>query len=206
MLIRGLIFDYGGVIWDMRWDAALALEQEYGIPERQILHTLYGGDAWREVERGRGDREAWRRDAHAALEELAGRPLPPLHDHWRDQQHYITPNLDLIRRLRPPYRTSILSNADSTLTQRLQLAPDVWTLFDDVLCSADVGMAKPEPAIYALAAQRLGLPPAECVFIDDLPRNIDAAQEVGMAAVLFRVGQDDLAEQLRALGVQAASP
>jgi epoxide hydrolase-like predicted phosphatase len=75
-------------------------------------------------------------------------------------------------------------------------------LFDDIVCSAEVGMAKPEPAIYTLAAERLGLEPSECVFVDDLDTNVEAARQVGMHAVLFRVDKgDDLRAQLAALGV-----
>ena len=65
-------------------------------------------------------------------------------------------------------------------------------------------MAKPEPAIFHLAAERLGLAPAECVFVDDWDKNVEAARDVGMQAVLYRVDKgDDLRAQLEALGVAA---
>jgi FMN phosphatase YigB (HAD superfamily) len=68
--------------------------------------------------------------------------------------------------------------------------------------SALEGLAKPDPAIYRLAAERLGLLPEQCVFIDDSEPNVFAAREVGMAGVHFRVHRgDDLAGQLAALGV-----
>jgi FMN phosphatase YigB (HAD superfamily) len=64
-------------------------------------------------------------------------------------------------------------------------------------------MAKPETGIYTLAARRLGLEPGECVFVDDLDTNVEAARQVGMQAVLFRVDKgDDLRAQLAALGVE----
>ena len=63
-------------------------------------------------------------------------------------------------------------------------------------------MAKPEPGIYTLSAERLGLPPGQCVFVDDLDTNVEAARGVGMQAVLFRVDKgDDLRAQLAALGI-----
>ena len=202
MPIQALIFDFGGVILDMRWDAAAALEKEHGLGERAIVGTLYGDGAWQQIEVGQGDREAWLRDSHAALETMAGRALPPLHQHWRAQQSLIAPNIDLIRRLKPKYRTALLSNADSSLPARLRDTHAVWDLFDDVVCSADVGLAKPDPRIYALAARRLDLAPDACVFVDDLERNIDAAREAGMAAVHFRVDRgDSLEEQFAALGI-----
>jgi len=203
MAIRGLIFDYGGVLWDMRWDITRALEQEHGLRERAIAETLYGSEAWDKIKVGIGDREVWLQHAHRELEGVAGRALPPLHTHWRERQHLIAPNIDLIRRLRPPYRTAVLSNADHTLRQRLADAHGIIDLFDDVVCSADVGMAKPDPRIYELAASRLGLEPGECVFIDDLESNVEAARQAGMSGVHFLVDEGhDLALQLGELGVR----
>ena len=205
MPIHGLIFDYGGVLWDMRWDITRTIELEHGLRERALVETLYGSDTWRQLEIGIGDRDAWLDEAHRDLERVAGRELPRLHSDWRDRQHLIAPNIDLIRRLHPTYKTAVLSNADNTLITRLRDAHGIFDLFDEIVVSADVGMAKPEPKIYVLAAQRLGLPPAECVFIDDLEGNVDAARAAGMHAIHFRVDRnDDLEQQFAKLGVTAA--
>ena len=123
---------------------------------------------------------AWTDGAHRELERRAGRTLPRLHDEWRKAQAPIEPNVDLVRALRPPYRCSILSNADVSLRGRLEGELALHHLFDDIVVSAEVGMAKPTPAIFRLAAERLGLPPAACVFVDDWDKNVEAAREVGM--------------------------
>ncbi len=205
MPINGLIFDYGGVLWDMRWDITRTLEREHGLAARTLASTLYGSELWRQIEVGVGDRDAWLAASHRDLEAVAGRALPPLHQHWRERQHLIAPNIDLIRRLRPPHRTAVLSNADSGLARQLKETHGIDDLFDEVIVSADVGMAKPDPRIYALAARRLGLAPEECVFIDDLEPNVQAARDGGMAGVHFLVDQGhSLEEQLAALGVRAA--
>jgi len=203
--INGLIFDYGGVLWDMRWDITRTLEREHGLSARALASTLYGSELWRRLEVGVGDREAWLAESHRQLEAAAGRALPPLHRHWRERQHLIAPNIDLIRRLRPTYKTGVLSNADNTLTYRLRETHGIYDLFDEVIVSADVGMAKPDPRIFALAARRIGLPAAQCVFIDDLESNVAAAREAGMAGVHFDVDRgDSLESQLVALGVRPA--
>jgi HAD superfamily hydrolase (TIGR01509 family) len=138
------------------------------------------------------------------LEERAGRPLPPLHEEWRTSQRAIEPNLRLVRELRASHRLAILSNADISFRERLEGEIGIHHLFDDIVCSAEVGMAKPEPAVYLLSAGRLGLEPRECIFVDDLDTNVDAARQVGMQAVLFRVDKgNDLRAQLAALGVAA---
>ena len=111
-------------------------------------------------------------------------------------------NVALVRALRPPYRCSILSNADLSLRERLKGDLAMDHLFDDIVVSAEVGMAKPRPEIFRLAADRLGLPPDACVFVDDWDKNVEAARAVGMQAVLHRVDQGhDLRAQLAALGV-----
>jgi putative hydrolase of the HAD superfamily len=205
-MIRGLIFDYGGVLWDMRWDVSASLAAEHGLEELAVVETLYSNDTWTQLAVGVGDREAWHRESHARLEALAGRALPPLHQHWRDAQAWIEPNLDLIRRLRPPYRTAVLSNADMTLRERFVEKGGALDLFDVFVCSGEVGVAKPDARIYALTAERLGFAPSECVFIDDSERNVDAARGAGMAAVHYRIDEGhDLAAQLAELGVVPAS-
>ncbi len=71
-------------------------------------------------------------------------------------------------------------------------------------CSAEVGMAKPEAAVFRLAVERLGLAPGECVFVDDWDKNVEAARDAGLQAVLHRIDKgDDLRAQLEALGVSA---
>ncbi len=205
MTIRGLIFDYGGVLWDMRWDVSASLAAEHGLAELAVVETLYGSETWTQLAVGIGDRDAWHRESHARLEALAGRPLPPLHDHWRGAQAWIAPNLDLIRRLRPPYATAVLSNSDRTLRERFIEKGGALDLFDEFVCSGEVGVAKPDQRIYALTAERLGLPAADCLFIDDSERNVDAARAAGMQAVHFRIDQGhDLETQLAGFGVRAA--
>ena len=206
MPIRGVIFDFGGVINNMRWDVMQALEQEHGLERGTLLRSTYDCEEWREVEVGRGDVEAWWRSVHRRLEELAGKALPPLLLHWRESWGLIDENVELVRALRPPYRVSVLSNADLTLEERMRDGMNIHHLFDDVVCSAVVGLAKPEHAIYRLAAERLGLPVGECIFIDDSRRNVVAAEEVGMTAIYYRVDKGDrLAEQLAEAGVRPAN-
>jgi putative hydrolase of the HAD superfamily len=197
------VFDFGGVLWDMRWDVARALSEQHGLPRSSIFETLYRTDAWRDIERGIGDPEAWKARAHAELETRAGRPLPALHEEWRRSQRPIGTNLELVKRLRPPYKVSVLSNADGSLRGRLEGELCIHHLFDDIVCSAEVGMAKPEPEIFRLAAGRLGLDPAECVFVDDWDQNIEAAKGVGMTAIRYQLDKgDDLAALLAGAGVR----
>jgi putative hydrolase of the HAD superfamily len=201
---RAVLLDFGGVLWNMRLDIARHLEDAHGLPRGAISETLYRTEVWQAVERGRGDREAWLAGAHAALERLAGRALPALHAEWRRQQAPITENIELVRALRATWRLAIVSNADATLRARLSDGLGIIDLFDDVVCSAEVGCAKPEAEIYALACRRLGVPAAACVFVDDHEPNVRAAEAAGMRGVQYRVDHgDDLWRLLAAAGVVA---
>lgn len=186
----------------MRWDVARELSERHGLPRSSVFETLYRTETWRDIERGVGDPEAWRARAHAELETRAGKTLPALHEEWRLSQRPIAANLALVERLRPPYLVSVLSNADASLRRRLVDEMRIHHLFDDIVCSAEVGMAKPEVEIFRLAAARLGVAPDECVFVDDWDQNVDAARAVGMTAICYRQDKgDDLGALLAAAGV-----
>ncbi|MDQ3936201.1 MAG: HAD family phosphatase [Actinomycetota bacterium] len=75
-------------------------------------------------------------------------------------------------------------------------------LFDAVVISGDVGLHKPEPEIFHLGAERLGVPPEECVFVDDLRENCEGAEAVGMTAILHRGADSTLPELERLLGLE----
>ena len=71
-------------------------------------------------------------------------------------------------------------------------------LFDGVVISAEVGVRKPDPRIYELGAEAIGLEPADCVFVDDLPGNLKPARELGMATV-HHTGAEETVPQLESL-------
>lgn len=203
---RAVVFDFGGVLWDMRWDVARELDRLHGLPRSSVFETLYRSPAWADIERGIGDPAAWVADAHRELERRAARPLPRLHEEWRKAQAPIDLNVAVVRALRPAYRCSILSNADVSLRGRLEGELALHHLFDDIVVSAEVGVAKPAARIFQLAAERLGVEPPACVFVDDWDQNVEAAREVGMQAVLHRADQGhDLRAQLAAVGVRVGA-
>jgi epoxide hydrolase-like predicted phosphatase len=97
-------------------------------------------------------------------------------------------------------RTGLLSNSWSVAHYDRALLAE---LFDATVISGEVGLRKPDPAIYELAAERLGLPPEACVFVDDLPGNLKPARAIGMATVVHRGdAAATLAEVEQHLGVR----
>jgi epoxide hydrolase-like predicted phosphatase len=75
-------------------------------------------------------------------------------------------------------------------------------MFDAVVISGEVGLNKPEPEIFRLGAERLGVPPEECVFVDDLRENCEGAEAVGMTAILHRGADGTLPELERLFGAE----
>ena len=78
---------------------------------------------------------------------------------------------------------------------------EIRDLFDVVVISAEVGLHKPQPEIYLLAAERLGVAAEDCVFVDDLRENCAGAEAVGMTAVLHRDSAETISRVEELLGV-----
>jgi epoxide hydrolase-like predicted phosphatase len=102
--------------------------------------------------------------------------------------------LDYIRSLHPRYKVGLLSNAWDDLRQTMHNRWDIDGLFDQMIISAEVGIVKPDPRIFHLAVERLGVQPSDAVFIDDMLVNVQAARKEGLAAIHFQNNDQTLAE------------
>jgi putative hydrolase of the HAD superfamily len=78
---------------------------------------------------------------------------------------------------------------------------EIRDLFDAVVISAEVGLHKPQPEIYRMAADEIGVNPQDCVFVDDLRENCEGAEAVGMTALLYRDADETIAKLEELLGV-----
>lgn len=94
-------------------------------------------------------------------------------------------------------RTGLLSNSWGTSTYPLD---ELRRLFDVLVISGEHGIRKPEPAIYALAVERMGMAPEELVFVDDLPGNLKPARALGIHTIHHRDNATTLAELQAILG------
>lgn len=103
----------------------------------------------------------------------------------------------LIRQLKPRYRLGLLSNTNEWHFENSIKTVDVFPLFDAVTLSYEVRAMKPAPAIYEDMLRKLGLEAGACLYIDDIPEYVQAAQQLGMNAVTY-TGHDALVRDLRA--------
>lgn len=190
--LNGLLIDYGGVLTNPlpeimgRWLQAGEIDRErFTDLARRWFADDAGHNPVHDLETGRisvADFE--RRLAAELLDAEAGpagteRTTGLLSRMFAGMQ--IEPSMmDVVRAARAGgVRTGLLSNSWG-----LDYPRDGWdALFDAVVISGEVGLRKPDPAIYALAADRLGLPPEQIVFVDDLAANVRAAVAAGMVGV-----------------------
>lgn len=204
---RAVLFDFGGVLIRQDWDQYDAFCEERGLPARALRRALYGTPQWRALQTGEiDDRAVWRAAAIASLAEHCGDRAEGLFEEW-----YARPvrlhdaNIELANALAAAgVRVGLLSNAapdlDTRITEQFGVNVD-WT---DRVISGLVGLAKPDPAIYHLAAERIGLPETACFFIDDLAENIEAAGGVGMGGHHFQGDYAALHADLRSAGYEWA--
>jgi epoxide hydrolase-like predicted phosphatase len=190
--IDAVVFDLGGVV--MRNGGPGDFQRRFPDQDPAVLLPILMGPyhedtdhPWHRLERGEITLEEVRAANRTALA-AAGvtTPFPPA------PQLAFEPNEDmiaLIRDLRAAgLRTGLLTNnARELRTLWWDLLP-YDELFDDVVDSSHVGLRKPNPAIYRLALERLGATAHRTAFLDDIASNVDAAERVGMRAVLVEQG------------------
>lgn len=144
-------------------------------------------DLWRDGDIGRIS-EA---EAYQGLGEILGISEVQVHalmdDMWLECLG--TPNLELMgyfRSLRPKFQTAILSNSFVGAREREEERCRFSKMCDFIVYSHEVGLSKPDPRIFALTCERLGLAPREVIFLDDVEGHINAAREFGIHGIIFR--------------------
>jgi putative hydrolase of the HAD superfamily len=207
-VIRALISDFGGVLTTPLSAGFLAYEEEAPITLAELGQALqnagerYGDHPLHLLERGEiSEAEFGRRVG----EQLAdGFDLVRLRELYFERIDPNTPMIEFVSEQRARgLRTALLTNnvREWEPLWRAKL-PELDEIFEIVVDSAFVGMRKPEPGIYELTVERLGggLLPEECLFVDDIELNCEAARALGMTAVRFEHADQAIAELQSALG------
>jgi epoxide hydrolase-like predicted phosphatase len=194
--LRAVIIDWGGVFTSPivdsvdAWLAADLIDPDaYRTVMRAWVVEAYRGGAdnpVHQLERGEGDPSDFERALAAQLVRTDGAQVPAagLLSRMFAATLPVPEMYELMRTVRKAgLRTCLLSNSWGPGGYPREVFPE---LFDAWVISAEVGMRKPEERIFRHAAGLLGLPPEQCVFIDDLEANIDAAAALGMVGVHHR--------------------
>jgi epoxide hydrolase-like predicted phosphatase len=199
--MRGLLVDFGGVLTTNVFDAFREFCEREGL-DPDAVRKLFREDPsalaeLRRLEMGEIDEDEFARrfGPMLGIEDTDG-----LVDRLFAGMGPDEPMIEAVKRARHGgVRTGLISNSWGAGRYDREMFPE---LFDGVVISGDVGMHKPQPEIFRLGAESIGVPPEECVFVDDLKENCAGAERVGMAAVLHRGSGATIAELERLLGVE----
>ncbi|MFE7225473.1 HAD family hydrolase [Nocardioides sp. NPDC057577] len=198
-VVDGVVWDFGNVL--IRWDPLPAIAAGVGDADARAFLESYDFRSWNHVQdAGRtwaqalaaleGDAPEWLSAGAAYVDNfplsLLG-PVPGTHELVRELAAVEFPQLGL-------------TNWSAELYPHAPATYDVIELLGDVVVSGEVRLAKPDPAIYELVAERAGMPLDRLVFIDDSPANVAAAAALGMHAIQF-TGAEQLRGDLVALGL-----
>ena len=193
MPVRAVIFDFGGVVLTSPFDVFARYETENGLPAgllRRLNATDPDTNAWARLERNEVDLAGFaelfeaeaaaaghRVDGRAVLAQLGGQLRPVM--------------VEALRRCHDRLKTALLTNnfvRRDPSAGTAACAPDgpiadVLDHFDVIVESSRVGLRKPDPAIYRLVCDELGVEPTEAVFLDDLGVNLKPARSMGMTTI-----------------------
>jgi epoxide hydrolase-like predicted phosphatase len=196
--LQGLLVDFGGVLTTNIWESFDAFCENEGL-ERGTVLELFRGDGealalLRSLERGAVTDGEFENDFGEILGVQPEGLIDRLFGGLAPEQSMI----DAVSAARAAgVRTGLITN--SWGTGIYERAP--MSMFDATVISGDVGLHKPEPEIYLLGAERIGIEPAACVFVDDLRENVAGAEAVGMTAILHRNPAETIRELERLLGI-----
>ncbi|WP_315728185.1 MULTISPECIES: HAD-IA family hydrolase [unclassified Bradyrhizobium] len=210
MMVEAVIFDFGGVLTTSPFEAFARFEQECGYPADIIRNTNAANhleNAWAKFERAEIDLDAF--DRLFAEESLAlggaavrGREVLPL------LAGDLRPDMvEALMRIGEQFKTGCITNnlpanAIGSQAGRSLYVAEVMALFDHVIESAKIGLRKPDPRIYQMMTEALGVRPERCVYLDDLGVNLKPAREMGMTTIKVTSAAQAIAELETATGMK----
>ncbi len=201
-MIKNIIFDIGNVLTDYRWREFL---EDKGFDEAMIdrlAEATVNSVVWREYDRGVWTEE----EIMAGFVQNDPAIEREIHQAFDDFKELVTPRayaVPWMKELKQKgYRVLYLSNfsrkAEAECAEALDFLPEM----DGGILSYRDRLVKPDAAIYELLLSRYGLVAEECVFLDDMPVNVEAAVKLGIHGICF-LSREQAQEELRRLGVDA---
>ena len=207
-MIEAVIWDFGGVFTTSPFEAFARFEKERGLPADIIRRTNASNhreNAWAKFERAEVDLETFDRlfaaESLALGAEVRGRDvLPLLIGDLRPEM------VEALKRVKSRFKIGCITNnlpanAIGSREGRLLYIAEVMVLFDHVIESAKIGLRKPDPRIYRMMVEKLGVDPGACIYLDDLGVNLKPAREMGMTTIKVANAPQAIAELEAATGL-----
>jgi putative hydrolase of the HAD superfamily len=208
MMIEAVIWDFGGVLTTSPFEAFARFERERGLPADIIRRTnaaIHLENAWAKFERAEVDIETFDKlfadESRMLGAEVRGKDVLPL------LQGDLRPEMvEALKRIKAQCKTGCITNnlpanAMGSTSGRSLYVAEVMVLFDHVIESAKIGLRKPDPRIYGMMIERLGVDPSKCIYLDDLGVNLKPAREMGMTTIKVVSAPQALAELEAATGM-----
>ena len=193
MRVRAVLVDFGGVIMRTEDNGPRSrLAERLGMTSRDLEKIVFESDSSIRASLGEIPEEGhWQAVAKAlgVSREEGEKIIAEFFSGDRTDGVL----LDFLRSLRPERKVGLISNAWSGL-RAVITSLNFEDVFDEMIISAEVGLMKPDPRIYHLALEKLGVQPGESVFLDDMLVNVEAARSVGMSAIQFTQPEKTLEE------------
>ena len=191
MAIRAIIFDLEGVLMTTREkDFPMSLAKALQAPY-DAVYDFFHGEMNDKVDRGDITQDQFNRSLIQTLG-LGDECIPTIKQ-VIDENCFIDQKIVArIIELKPKFKIGLLSNYSKLMRDKIENDWHIKHLFDDIIISYEVGLIKPDPAIFALAISRLGAARDETVLIDDRLKNIKGAREFGMYAIHYQNNGDGL--------------
>jgi len=207
-MIEAVIWDFGGVLTSSPFEAFARFETEHGLPADIIRRTNASNhweNAWAKFERAEVDIETF--DQLFAVESLAlgaevrGKDVLPLLSGDLRPEMVVA-----LRRIGAKFKTGCITNnlpanAIGSLGGKSLYVAEVMALFDHVIESAKIGLRKPDPRIYRMMVEALGVDAKACVYLDDLGVNLKPARDMGMTTIKVVNAPQAIAELEAATGL-----
>ena len=208
--MEAVIWDFGGVLTSSPFDAFARYEAAQGLPKdfiRRVNTRNPDANAWAQFERNEIDLDAFdvlfreesatlghAVDGCAIIALLAGHVRPEM--------------VEALRRCKARLKVGCITNNVSALSgPSMSLTPEhaaavseIMGLFDMVIESSKIGLRKPDPRIYQMACDDLGVAPANAVYLDDLGINLKPARKLGMTTIKVTLPADALRDLEAAVG------
>jgi putative hydrolase of the HAD superfamily len=200
--IKNVVFDIGNVL--VRWDSLGIVEAAFGLKGEEAKarrHALFvESDIWRALNRGEHT-EAGAKAAYVDAGLMSKDVADALFAALYASLHLIEDTPPLMARLKAAgYRIFALTDNVHEIVAHLSSMHDWWAHFEHVTNSAEIGVLKPDPRIYAHMLETNDLVPEETVFFDDMPGNVAGAHAAGLHAFVF-TDAAQAERDLRSLGV-----
>jgi putative hydrolase of the HAD superfamily len=215
MALTTVIFDFGGVITSSPFEAFNTMEAERGLPHdfvRAVNSANPDSNAWAKFERAEIDAAEFdalfadeaealghRLEGSAVIDCLSGDIRPEMVvalDHLKTQGFV----LGCITNNVPTGHGAGMAGS----AEKAKAVGDILARFDHVIESSKIGIRKPDPRIYQMMCEALGLEPGACIYLDDLGINCKPAAALGMTAIKVTSGEQALAELYAALALTPA--